>query len=219
MMYRTGSALLDELATAHDGIMGRMWPGHRARSTIAPRHLALAFAPLPPRPFDKNSGPLSIECRLREVDALRGKVPWDQIRKCIDCIEGSARDLGEAVPRICEPRPRIAFPGKPTIREIQKLVAFHFALTLADILSARRTTKVVLPRQIAMYLSRLLTKRSLPEIGRRFGGRDHSTIIYSIRKISDLIEGTNTAKYSHGPSVPDTALAEEVAALKAMLLG
>jgi len=62
-------------------------------------------------------------------------------------------------------------PKKIKIEDIQKLVASHFNVSRADILSSRRTATVVRPRQIAMYLSKLLTPRSLPEIGRRFGGR------------------------------------------------
>ena len=72
------------------------------------------------------------------------------------------------------------------IDDIQKLVASHFNVSRADILSSRRTFNVVRPRQIAMYLSKTLTLRSLPEIGRRFGGRDHTTVLHAVRKIEDL---------------------------------
>ena len=74
-------------------------------------------------------------------------------------------------------------PKKIKIEDIQKLVASHFNVSRADILSSRRTATVVRPRQIAMYLSKLLTPRSLPEIGRRFGGRDHTTVLHAVRKI------------------------------------
>ena len=69
------------------------------------------------------------------------------------------------------------------IEAIQKLVTSRFNVSRADILSSRRTATVVRPRQIAMYLSKLLTPRSLPEIGRRFGGRDHTTVLHAVRKI------------------------------------
>lgn len=73
------------------------------------------------------------------------------------------------------------------IEEIQTAVARHYRVARADILSARRTANVVMPRQIAMYLCKTLTLRSLPEIGRRFGGRDHTTVLHAVRKIEGLI--------------------------------
>ncbi len=77
-------------------------------------------------------------------------------------------------------------PKRVKIDDIQKLVASHYNISRADILSSRRTANVVRPRQIAMYLSKVLTLRSLPEIGRRFGGRDHTTVLHAVRKIEDL---------------------------------
>jgi chromosomal replication initiator protein len=73
-----------------------------------------------------------------------------------------------------------------TIDEIQKLVSQHFELKPLDLVSARRSRVVARPRQIAMYLAKRLTTRSLPEIGRKFGGRDHSTVIHAVRKIEEL---------------------------------
>jgi chromosomal replication initiator protein len=96
-------------------------------------------------------------------------------------------------------------PKKIKIEDIQKLVASHFNVSRADILSSRRTATVVRPRQIAMYLSKLLTPRSLPEIGRRFGGRDHTTVLHAVRKITGLVTADGT-------------LSEEIELLKRMLL-
>jgi chromosomal replication initiator protein len=73
-----------------------------------------------------------------------------------------------------------------TIDEIQKLVSQHFELKPLDLVSARRARAVARPRQIAMYLAKRLTTRSLPEIGRKFGGRDHSTVIHAVRKVEQL---------------------------------
>lgn len=73
-----------------------------------------------------------------------------------------------------------------TIDEIQKLVSQHFELKPLDLVSARRARAVARPRQIAMYLAKRLTTRSLPEIGRKFGGRDHSTVIHAVRKVEEL---------------------------------
>jgi chromosomal replication initiator protein len=77
-------------------------------------------------------------------------------------------------------------PKRVKIEDIQKLVANHYNVSRADILSSRRTAVVVKPRQIAMFLAKTLTMRSLPEIGRRFGGRDHTTVLHAVRKIDAL---------------------------------
>ena len=95
-------------------------------------------------------------------------------------------------------------PKHVKIEEIQKLVAGHYHVSRADILSSRRTAMVVRPRQIAMFLSKMLTMRSLPEIGRRFGGRDHTTVLHAVRKIEGL-------------TASDRTLSEEIELLKRML--
>ena len=74
-----------------------------------------------------------------------------------------------------------------TVDEIQKTVAEHFTLKQADLLSERRTRSVARPRQIAMWLCKQHTTRSYPDIGRRFGGRDHTTVLHGVRKIEELI--------------------------------
>jgi len=73
-----------------------------------------------------------------------------------------------------------------TIEEIQKKVAEHFNIKLSEMFSPRRARSVARPRQIAMYLSKQLTTRSLPEIGRRFGNRDHTTVMHAVRKVEEL---------------------------------
>jgi hypothetical protein len=70
------------------------------------------------------------------------------------------------------------------IATIQCLVADHYGISVRELLSNRRTPRVVRPRQVAMYLAKTLTLRSLPEIGRRFAGRDHTTVLHSVRKIA-----------------------------------
>lgn len=75
-----------------------------------------------------------------------------------------------------------------TIDEIQRKVAEHYNLRLSDMHSARRARSVARPRQVAMYLSKTLTARSLPEIGRKFGGRDHTTVMHAIRKVEELMD-------------------------------
>jgi chromosomal replication initiator protein len=95
-------------------------------------------------------------------------------------------------------------PKRVKIEDIQRVVARQYNVSRADLLSSRRTANVVRPRQVAMYLAKTLTLRSLPEIGRRFGGRDHTTVLHAVRKIESLV---NT----------DNALAEEIELLKRQL--
>jgi chromosomal replication initiator protein len=93
---------------------------------------------------------------------------------------------------------------KVTVEEIQRKVATHFNLRINDMLSPRRARAVARPRQIAMYLSKTLTSKSLPDIGRRFGGRDHTTVIHAVRTIEKLKE-------------TDAQIAEDVELLRRML--
>jgi chromosomal replication initiator protein len=93
-----------------------------------------------------------------------------------------------------------------TIEEIQKRVAEHFNIRMADMHSARRARAVARPRQVAMYLAKQLTPRSLPEIGRKFGGRDHTTVMHAVRKIEEL-------------KTTDSGFAEDVDLLRRMLEG
>lgn len=74
-----------------------------------------------------------------------------------------------------------------TIKRIQAVVAKSYNISVLDIVSQRRTKSVIMPRQIAMYLARTMTTRSFPEIGRQFGGRDHTTILSAFNKINGMI--------------------------------
>jgi chromosomal replication initiator protein len=76
---------------------------------------------------------------------------------------------------------------KVTIEEIQRKVAEHYNIRLSDMIGPKRLRTIARPRQVAMYLAKQLTPRSLPEIGRRFGGRDHTTIMHGVRKIEELM--------------------------------
>ncbi|PSJ57903.1 chromosomal replication initiator protein DnaA [Pseudaminobacter soli (ex Li et al. 2025)] len=83
-------------------------------------------------------------------------------------------------------------PKRVRIEDIQRIVARHYNVSKTELLSNRRTRTIVKPRQIAMYLAKVMTPRSLPEIGRRFGGRDHTTVLHAVRKIEDLSGADNT---------------------------
>ncbi|MBL8676893.1 MAG: chromosomal replication initiator protein DnaA [Alphaproteobacteria bacterium] len=74
-----------------------------------------------------------------------------------------------------------------TIDEIQKKVAEYYSIRISDMHSPRRARTVARPRQMAMYLTKILTTRSLPEIGRKFGGRDHTTVLHAVKKIEELM--------------------------------
>ncbi len=90
------------------------------------------------------------------------------------------------------------------IEDIQRIVARHYNVSRQELVSNRRTRVIVKPRQIAMYLAKALTPRSFPEIGRRFGGRDHTTVLHAVRKIEELITA-------------DTKLGHEVELLKRLI--
>jgi len=107
----------------------------------------------------------------------------------------------EIVERIINELGRPQAVARIRIEEIQRACARHFNVTKNDILSHRRTKEVVIPRQVAMFLSKKLTTRSLPEIGRRFGNRDHTTALSAIRKIDRLCNS-------------DKEFAEKVAAIE-----
>ena len=108
----------------------------------------------------------------------------------VELAERVIRDLVDA-----QERPQIR------IEDIQRVVAGHYHVSRADLVSSRRTRAIVVPRQIAMFLAKTLTPRSLPEIGRRFGNRDHTTVLHAVRKIERLVGD-------------DKALARDIEALK-----
>ena len=81
---------------------------------------------------------------------------------------------------------------RTTIDQIQKKVAEHFNVKMSDMHSARRSRTIARPRQIAMFLAKNLTTRSLPEIGRKFGGRDHTTVIHAIKKVKELVKNDSS---------------------------
>ena len=93
---------------------------------------------------------------------------------------------------------------KITIDEIQKKVVEHYNIKLSDMHSPRRSRSVARPRQVAMYLAKSITTRSLPEIGRKFGGRDHTTVIHAIKTIEEIM-------------VNDPSLAEDIELLTRIL--
>jgi chromosomal replication initiator protein len=97
-----------------------------------------------------------------------------------------------------------AHDRRVTIEEIQKRVAEHYNIRLSDMSSPRRARNVARPRQVAMYLAKQLTTRSLPEIGRRFGGRDHTTVMHAVSRVAELMQ-------------QDSAFAEDVELLRRML--
>ena len=77
-------------------------------------------------------------------------------------------------------------PAVPSVRDVQVAVCWYFGFRLTDFLSHRRTGKLIYPRQISMWLAKTLTMKTLPQLGRAFGGRDHTTILHAVRKIENL---------------------------------
>jgi chromosomal replication initiator protein len=177
-------------------------------------------------------GPLDQDLRLRilraKVEAARERhpglaLPESVVAYVAHAVQSNARDLDGALNRLAATaelhgRPmavetaeqclrdlvRAPEPRRVRIEDIQRICAKHYTISKQDLVSSRRTRNVVLPRQIAMYLAKALTPRSLPEIGRRFGGRDHTTVLHAVRKIETQIEA-------------DAALAQEIELLKRLL--
>lgn len=177
------------------------------------------------KPFDEQLRIKVVEARVEAAKLLQPgfDVPPTVVRYIASAIQTNGRDLDGAVNRLIAHATltgvpltvetaeqairdliRVREPKRVKIEDIQKLVASHYSISRPDILSSRRTATVVRPRQIAMYLSKVLTLRSLPEIGRRFGGRDHTTVLHAVRKIETLAK-------------TDGTLSEEIELLKRML--
>jgi chromosomal replication initiator protein len=177
-------------------------------------------------------GPLEAELRQRilesRIAALKAQHPGFEVPDVVlqhvaQQVTQNGRDLDGAVNRLLahnqfSGRPvtvdladevirdliRPADPRRIRVEDILRVVSKHYGVSRADLLSSRRTANVVRPRQIAMYLAKTLTLRSLPEIGRRFGGRDHTTVLHAVRKIEGLVQG-------------DKVLADEIDSLKRLL--
>jgi hypothetical protein len=115
-----------------------------------------------------------------------------------EVVEVERKPLVEIVSEI------IAEPAHLTVEKIQRTVCQHYNIRKNDLLSSRRKASVVHPRQVGMYLTKLLTTRSFPDIGRRFGGKDHTTVLHAVRRIETKIK-------------TDFELASEVAHLAALL--
>ena len=143
---------------------------------------------------------------LARLGVVVGEAWPEVLERLVDRTPGSMRELEGGVNTLAAAAGRrlseltveeaqallgAALRGGPerriTVDEIQKTVADHFALKQADLLSERRTRSVARPRQIAMYLCKQHTTRSYPDIGRRFGGRDHTTVLHGVRKIEELL--------------------------------
>jgi chromosomal replication initiator protein len=155
--------------------------------------------------------PTDFELRLgilqSKLEATGGKVPHEVLEFLAQRITNNIRELEGALNRVTAHAmltgkavdvefARLALQDlirandrRITIDEIQRKVAEYYKVRLADLLSARRSREIARPRQVAMYLAKRLTPRSLPEIGRKFGGRDHTTVMHAIKRIDELRAG------------------------------
>ncbi|WP_309083481.1 chromosomal replication initiator protein DnaA [Chelativorans sp.] len=149
-------------------------------------------------------------------------IPQEVLEHVAQVVTGSGRELEGAfnqlvfrhsfepqitldrIDEILGPVCRTGEPRRVRIEDIQRIVARHYNVSKTELLSNRRTRSIVKPRQVAMYLAKVLTPRSLPEIGRRFGGRDHTTVLHAVRKIE-------------GMSGDDKQLAQELELLKRLI--
>jgi chromosomal replication initiator protein len=152
----------------------------------------------------------------RETEA-RNKANREAAQAAFERAETARIDLEESERRLAKyrlavhiPRPsEAAETGEdekgPPVADIITAVCKHFNVSRVDIMSPRREQRVVWPRQVGMYLAGTITKRSLPDIGRRYGGRDHTTVLYAVRKMKAAL------------AVGDEQLAADIAAIKQAL--
>jgi chromosomal replication initiator protein len=172
--------------------------------------------------------PTTYELRLgilqSKAEQMKAQVPSKVLEFLAHKIVSNVRELEGALNRIVAHATLIGRPvtlestqellhdllrandRRVTIEEIQRRVAEHFNMKLADMHSERRARAVARPRQVAMYLAKQLTTRSLPEIGRKFGNRDHTTVMHAVRKIEELC-------------ALDAGFSEDVELLRRMLEG
>jgi chromosomal replication initiator protein len=149
------------------------------RQKIAEKSAALAKVPLPQECIMQPSVVQIDIAEHRDADtsieivACNGQVVFVGMTEVAEAAETISRGIA----------------GRLTIDRIQATVCRFYKVPRVDILSERRTAAIVRPRQVAMYLARTMTMRSLPEIGRRFGGRDHTTVLSGVRKIEGLLIG------------------------------
>ena len=158
--------------------------------------------------------PTTYELRLSIIEAKVEKynidLPKDVIEFLAHKITASVRELEGALTRLAAHVTLVgrsvnleiaedllqdllrASDRRTTIDQIQKKVAEHFNVKISDMHSSRRSRTIARPRQIAMFLSKNLTTRSLPEIGRKFGGRDHTTVIHAIKKVKELVKNDSS---------------------------
>lgn len=181
-----------------------------ALSEVEPRlrsHLAAGLT-CPVEAADRELKLAVLEKKLEVLAGLglvQGRARPEVLTHLVDRTAGSIRELEGAVNTLAaaagQRLPQLgvddvqgllsagfrASERRITVDEIQKATAEHFGLKQADLLSPRRTRQVARPRQIGMYLCKQLTTRSYPDIGRRFGGRDHTTVLHGVRRIEELI--------------------------------
>lgn len=132
----------------------------------------------------------------REVEGAFNQLLFRQTFEADMTVERVEEYLGHLI--------RNGEPKRVRVEDIQRVVARHYNVPRTDLLSNRRTRVIVRPRQVAMYLAKTMTPRSLPEIGRRFGGRDHTTVLHAVRKIEEQVGG-------------DAKLAQEMELLKRLI--
>ncbi len=177
-------------------------------------------ADLQPTDYELRLGILQSKCERLE----RAEVPLRVLEFLAHRITSNVRELEGALNRVVAYSTLVGRPitleltqdvlqdllrandRRVTIEDIQRRVADYFNLRLSDMLAKRRAQSIVRPRQVAMYLAKQLTTRSLPEIGRKFGGRDHTTVMHAVRRIEELRQ-------------TDSSIAEDVDLLRRILEG
>jgi chromosomal replication initiator protein len=142
-------------------------------------------APVPAKPAERVRLKPAEPVPAVAIDGVR-PLGEDQHAAISGAIDEAGRQLALAKAALDEIRPEQK--RRPQIMDIKRATARHYGVPLIEMESSRRHHIVVRPRQVAMYLAKTMTPRSLPEIGRRFGGKDHTTVIHAVRKIDALVK-------------------------------
>lgn len=121
---------------------------------------------------------------LEDIYQLRAEKVESQERKA--ALDAEIDELIVRLNRYHDAFNDIQLNRAPNLKIIKEVVAKAYNVSVVDLLSQRRTAQVVKPRQIAMYVCKVKTLKSLPEIGRAFGGKDHTTVLHAVRKIEDM---------------------------------
>jgi len=156
-----------------------MPPNYETRRAILQKKLSLLGKSIPSEVVDYIAK--NVQTNVRDLESCLNKmIGYAELLQKPLTIEIAQKELRDTFSQPAS--------GSISIETIQKVVADHYNISLSDIKSKKRNKKFVIPRQIAIYISRQLTEYSFPELGNEFGGRDHTTAMHSYEKVEEQLK-------------------------------